>query len=233
MIHARPGASFTAILEAGATGLAGTLTAQIENADGTSHTAASSAGIVEIESTIYAATRTAPDEAGTYVVIWVNGSDRAAEELVISYTPPAAISGPTFATAAEVAAQLGRELDDAEETLVDSVLVQVTALIADFAGEDADWPESLDPVPAYFRTLSIQKAITALSNPSNLASYSETLGAHQYSETYPRGEASLSISLTRDEERRIRRALGRSWRSLTLESPYSGTAADEQPELEL
>lgn len=96
MIYAEPGTSFTAVLDAnGDTGLVGTVTIQIENVDGTTHTAATTTGIVEVEDGIYSAVRTAPDTAATYIVVWNNAGTRAAEELIITNDLPSVyISSP-------------------------------------------------------------------------------------------------------------------------------------------
>jgi hypothetical protein len=92
MIYAQPGESFTAVLDAeGTTGLVGSITVQIENVDGTTHTAASTTGIVEVEQGIYSAVRTAPDTAATYIVVWNDAGSRAPEELIV--TSNAAVVG--------------------------------------------------------------------------------------------------------------------------------------------
>lgn len=85
MIYAKPGAKYTAVLNAGVTGLVGTLTVQLEKADGTTAVAPTTAGIVEVEPTVYAAAAlVAPTTAGTYIVVWDNDGTRAAEELVVT-----------------------------------------------------------------------------------------------------------------------------------------------------
>lgn len=89
MIYASPGSDFEAILDSAPTGLVGTLTIQIENADGTTHTAPTTNGIVEVEPGVYSAALTAPSGRGTYVVVWNDGSHRPAEDLRVTYTTPA------------------------------------------------------------------------------------------------------------------------------------------------
>lgn len=90
MIYSRPGADFTAIVQGAPSGLAGTLGVRIENADGTNHTPRTTAGIVELESGSGAYSKAdlvAPDDAGTYVVLWDTGGGSpvfASEELRVS-----------------------------------------------------------------------------------------------------------------------------------------------------
>lgn len=88
MIYARPSSTFTALLTGAPTGLVGTLTAGIENVDGTTEVAPASTAIVEVESGIYVATRTAPSDGGDYVFVWRNGATRVGEELNVSEAPP-------------------------------------------------------------------------------------------------------------------------------------------------
>ena len=85
MIYAKPGAKYTAVLNAGITGLVGTLTVQLEETSGATAVPATTAGIVEVEPTVYAAgALVAPSIAGTYIVVWDNEGTRAAEELVVT-----------------------------------------------------------------------------------------------------------------------------------------------------
>lgn len=109
-----------------------------------------------------------------------------------------------FATPADVAVRLGRELTDAEEAFAEAVIGDVTGLIADHLGLDDDWAAALDPVPRVFKTLCVEKTILVGSNPNGLSSRSETLGAYAESESFRR-EAG-GIQLSDDEERRVRRA---------------------------
>ena len=112
-----------------------------------------------------------------------------------------------FATADDVAARLGRELTIAEENLVEAVVEQVTDLIADAVGQDADWAADLDPVPAVLTAICVEKAIAVGSNPNGVASRSETLGSFSSSETFRKDSG---LYLTPLEERLARRAvLGR------------------------
>lgn len=94
-ITARPGDTFTAIAEGFATGL--TLGVTIDNGDGTTHTPRTTVGIVEIgTSGVYVKDDfTAPVDAGTYIVLWDNGTGGyATEELVVTYSQ-AALAAPS------------------------------------------------------------------------------------------------------------------------------------------
>jgi hypothetical protein len=136
-----------------------------------------------------------------------------------------------FATAEDVAVRFGRDLTDAETAMVEQVIELVTGMIADVVGEDAAWAAALDPVPAAYKALCIEKAISVGTNPGGLRSASEVLGAYQRSETF--GDET-GLCLTDYERKQILRvARGGSFQSVTLESPYSGDVDDEQPELVL
>lgn len=89
MIYARTAATFTATLEGAPTGLTGTLGVRIENTDGTTAVARHTTGITELQagSGVYAALLTAPDDAGSYVVLWDTGGDQptyASEDLTVT-----------------------------------------------------------------------------------------------------------------------------------------------------
>lgn len=109
-----------------------------------------------------------------------------------------------FATNVDVATRLGRDLTDAEEATVDSVLDSVDGLIRDAASKDADWTPS--PVPTTLSELSIQKAIQALANPNSLASESKEIGAWSRSQTFPRSSDG-GVFLTDAEARLVRFAV--------------------------
>lgn len=111
-----------------------------------------------------------------------------------------------FATTDDVVARLGRALTEPEEALSEYVIDEVAGLIADACGKDAEWASALSPVPAVCKNLCVERAIQIGSNPNNLASESEQLGAHQHSRTFPRS-LDGGIFLTDAEERRVRRAV--------------------------
>lgn len=110
-----------------------------------------------------------------------------------------------FAEPDDVATRLGRELTEPEEGVATSVIITVTGLIAALLDQDAEWVTDLDPVPAYFQALCVEKAIGAIANPSNLAAESEQLGAYQHSQTFPRS-LDAGVFLTAYERREVRRA---------------------------
>lgn len=99
MIYAAPSATFTAVAEGFSSGLTGTITVQIERGDGTTHTAPTSTGIVEIEANSGTYVKTdlvAPSTRGTYIVLWHNGSGTyASEELNVTTDVAATAPAPT------------------------------------------------------------------------------------------------------------------------------------------
>lgn len=141
MIYAYPGSAFTAIGEGFATGLAGTIGVRIENADGTNHTARTTAGIVELEAASGAYAKTnlvAPTTAGTYIVLWDSGGATpsfASEELVVAYAPPASVpAAGRYTSPTDLRAELGVSstvLDDAAAT---KLIVDAEDLIDELLG---------------------------------------------------------------------------------------------------
>jgi hypothetical protein len=122
-----------------------------------------------------------------------------------------------FATADDVSTRLGRELTTPEEDQVTAVIDSVDGLIRSEVDRDADWDP--DPVPAYLKELTIQKAIAAIVNPFNLASQSEQLGVFQHSETYQRAQDG-GIALSEAEGRAVRSAVyGEAAGSARLKNP--------------
>lgn len=105
-----------------------------------------------------------------------------------------------YATTAEVAARLGRELTPAEQTQVSGVLVDVGGLLNEAAGKPAAWVPV--PPPPLFKTLSVEKAVAVVANPLSLASESEQLGAYQHSQTFQRG-MDVGIFLTEHEDQLV------------------------------
>jgi hypothetical protein len=94
MIYAEPSTTFVASAGQAPTGLVGTIGVRIENADGSTHTARTTAGIVELEagSGIYAKSDlVAPDSEGTYFVLWDTGGGSPAfaeDRLEVTYDAP-------------------------------------------------------------------------------------------------------------------------------------------------
>lgn len=110
-----------------------------------------------------------------------------------------------FASAEDVAERFPRDLTVDEEVIADAVIASVTGQITDAVDRDSGWAAALDPVPETFKALCVEKAISAISNPMNVASESETLGAWSRSQTFPRLQ-DVGALLTAAEERRVRQA---------------------------
>lgn len=110
MIYATPGSTFEADSSGAATGLVGTIGVRILHpAAGTTFLARTTAGITEqpAGSGIYFVSLTAPDDAGTYSIVWDDGSAYAPEELVVTYTLPSSVpTGPNLCTLADVRTEL-------------------------------------------------------------------------------------------------------------------------------
>jgi hypothetical protein len=127
MLSVRPGATFTALLEANPGDQPGIA---IENTDGTTVVARTVAGIVELEAgsgTFAKDDLVAPSQAGTYVLLWDNGGappTYVTEELRVTYTAPELVEavGPGYATPDELRAELevdvGALADPAAERLI-------------------------------------------------------------------------------------------------------------------
>lgn len=111
-----------------------------------------------------------------------------------------------FAEPKDVQARLGRSLTSAEEETASAVIAAVTGLIVDCVDRSAEWATSLDPVPEALKAICVEKAISAITNPTSLASESESLGAYQHSQTFQRS-SDVGIYLSPFEERLISRAV--------------------------
>lgn len=126
MITAAPGATFTAVAENFATGLTGTIGVRVENPDGTNQTPRATAGIVEVEagSGIYSRSGlTAPSTAGTYIVIWDDGTTFESEELFVTSTAPtttflAPLPAADLCTLEDVRAELQKPEGDLAADLI-------------------------------------------------------------------------------------------------------------------
>ena len=111
-----------------------------------------------------------------------------------------------FATTDDVQTRLGQDLTDAEESTAELVIEVVTGLIASEVNRGAAWAAALTPVPALFRALCVEKAVSVICNPRNVASYSKALGQASKSETFPRSQ-DLGIFLSDREGQACRFAL--------------------------
>lgn len=107
-----------------------------------------------------------------------------------------------LASTDDVEIRLGRDLTDAEEATAELVIEVVGEMILEIAGTDEP-----DPIPAYYRALTIEKTIGAVTNPDSLASESEGLGAYTSSRTFQRA-GDVGVFLTDREEAMIRRTAG-------------------------
>lgn len=133
-----------------------------------------------------------------------------------------------FATTDDIAARLGRDLTDAETTMADLLLDGATAVIAEAAGKDDDWAESLDPVPQVLRFVAVEVVHRTLCNPQSLESASEQLGAYQHSERFRAGAAGGGLALTGTEELLVRRAV---WGTTTGSVQVESTQVEEVHDL--
>ncbi len=131
-----------------------------------------------------------------------------------------------LATAADVAARLGRELTVEETDAADAAIATVTGLIAEAVNKPTSWADTLSPAPETLKALCVEKAIGIIANPENLASTAETLGAFSDSRTFPRA-ADIGIFLSADERRRVRRAV---FGTLVGSPQVPSTADDIWPE---
>jgi hypothetical protein len=113
-VNVAPAATFEAVLEAGTSGLVGTLTVEANDNQGVTAIAATSLGITEIASGVYAATGlVAPSTAGQYTLIWkaAGAGVQGIEDLVVTYSAPGSsvpTAGP-YATLEELQRRIGKE----------------------------------------------------------------------------------------------------------------------------
>ncbi len=126
-MNVAPGAVYEAVFEAGVSGLVGTVAlALLDNAGATTE-AFSTAGIIELEvaaepTGVYAATRTAPETAGQYTLLWsLDGTAAPAqvstEELVVTASAPGdPPTGDTYVTVDEFARILKISSPTVEQT---------------------------------------------------------------------------------------------------------------------
>lgn len=99
MIYALPGASFEANAQWNTSGLVGTITVAVYDGIGGTTISPHTTGIIQTAPGIYTATMTAPSQAGTYVVVWDDGTIRAAEDLYVTTSvqvPIVPVPGPAM-----------------------------------------------------------------------------------------------------------------------------------------
>jgi hypothetical protein len=150
--------------------------------------------------------------SGWYVVQWTDGDGATYDSDPIFY--PTAAEGWGFASVADVATRLGRDLSDAEAASAEATIASVTRQIAEILGLDDDWADTLEPVPALFEALCIDKALGAISNPGGIAS--QSLGA--FSVTYANRSGYAGAALLTIEDIR---AINEAW--------YTGEASVRIP----
>jgi len=99
-VNVRPDTTFETTLEAGVTGLVGTIALKIIDNEGGETVASSTATIIETPSGsgFYAATRTSPTDAGQYTIMWSTDGTYApdtiaTDELFVTSTAPSASVG--------------------------------------------------------------------------------------------------------------------------------------------
>jgi hypothetical protein len=90
-VNVAPGATFEAVIDTGEPGLVGTITVEANDNQGVTAVAATSLGITEIASGVYAATGlVAPTIAGQYTLIWkaADAGVQGIEDLVVTSSAP-------------------------------------------------------------------------------------------------------------------------------------------------
>ncbi|MCU1500582.1 MAG: hypothetical protein JWM47_4535 [Acidimicrobiales bacterium] len=252
MISVQASETFQATLDGAPTGLVGTLGVRIEDADATILIARATTGIVEVTagSGIYLATVTAPGvpspEDAPYVVLWDTGGDDpiyAEESLVVG----ALEDGTLRPTVAEVAlllrtrttgglsTGLGGDTSIGDVTTFTDVTrpsateVERVITIAYGAVLGELSPVAIDDIPVA-QTGQVRHAIalyTAIMiETSFFREQADEASLGIWRDLYAAAIGRISGAMTPD---------GRSRRmvSATLESPYSGTALDELPDLPL
>lgn len=123
-----------------------------------------------------------------------------------------------YAATADIAARLGRDLTDAETTSYASILEVISNEVNVELGLDGELVEA----PAVFKGTVVTAAIRQQSNPSGVASQSETLGSYQHSETFPRS-GDGTTTLTPAEVRLLRHAFHKTLTG----SPVIGSVIDD------
>lgn len=138
----------------------------------------------------------------------------------------------SLASTEDVAARLGREIATGELPAVEFLLDAADNVIAEVGGVatgDLDGEQT----PG-LRFIAADLVCRALANPQGLRSLQEQLGQYSSSVQFRDLLAGGGLELTPDERRRVRRIFGLGiFAAVTLETPYSGTSLDEQPELPL
>jgi hypothetical protein len=161
-VNVAPGSTFEAVIDTGETGLAGVITVEANDNLGVTSVAATSSGISELASGVYAAAGlVAPDTAGHYTLIWKNaGVVLGIEDLVVTYTAPAAgVPGPgPYVDRTELQRVLGKTAPTADElAAMDRVLAAAASEIDWDVGYTADNPAPAPP-PSIVAEVNLERA---------------------------------------------------------------------------
>jgi hypothetical protein len=74
---------------------------------------------------------------------------------------------------------------------------------------EVSYSHGYSTVPGDLKRIALQAAARAYLNPTGLQQHSETIGSETYSDTYAAGTRTLGVTLTAQEKREARRAVGR------------------------
>jgi len=164
-VNVAPDTTFEAVIDTGTTGLGGTIGVTANDNLGATAIAFTSAGVVEIAPGVYAATLTAPADAGQYTLIWRQGASGVVlgiEDLVVTYSAVTPSPGPPptmYATVEELQRLL--RIDTPDE-------LQAAAMerALEAAAEEIDWelgytPDlpAPSPPPALVVSVNLDRAV--------------------------------------------------------------------------
>lgn len=223
-LEVAPGATGTSTIRA-ARALIGDLTWRlISDADGTIVIAESTTGIVEIDDGFDSGERrydrqfTAPMTSGRYLAVWRLFDQEISQDVVVTTG-----ADVMFATVDDVATRLGRTLSTEEQGTVGGLLATAAVVIADAAGHDDGWAESLTTVPKMLKLLSIELATRNLQNPNAYSTFRQQVGSYSIEVA----QAAPGLVLTDSEVMMVRRAVhGRTTDSVHVDSGFE-RAQDE------
>lgn len=146
--------------------------------------------------------------AGVWSYEWVFTIDADtavhAGEFLVNASPT--LPRTAFASAAEVAARLGRTFTDAENDQVDMLLQLASLAVAGACDKDDAWVATVAPVPPIVRVITIECVVRAFVNPDGARTRQEQLGQYGTTVTYA-AAAPSGISLSPVEERAVRSAV--------------------------
>lgn len=148
------------------------------------------------------------ETAGVWSYEWVFAIDDDtavhAGEFLVNASPNSPRTA--FASAAEVAARLGRTFTDAEGDQVDMLLQLASLTVAGACDKDAGWVATLETVPPIVRVITIECVVRAFVNPDGARTRQEQLGQYGQTVTYA-AAAPAGVSLSAAEERAVRSAV--------------------------